>query len=55
MPKLTGSDKQVEWARRVRRDLLVAGHDWWLDAGRDEGNCSRARVSCLEGTFEILA
>jgi hypothetical protein len=36
MPVLDGSDKQVEWARRVRRYLLTAGHDWWLDAGRDE-------------------
>jgi hypothetical protein len=41
MPKLDGSAKQVEWARRVRRDLLAAGHEWWLDAGRDEDEFAR--------------
>lgn len=35
-PALDGSEKQVEWARRVRRDLLTACHDWWLDEGPSE-------------------
>lgn len=38
MPALEGSDKQCEWARRVRHDLLVAGHDWWLDNGHDDAS-----------------
>lgn len=36
MPALDGSEKQVQWARRVRRDLLTAAHDAWLDGGRTE-------------------
>ena len=36
MPVLDGSEKQVQWARRVRRDLLTAAHDAWLDSGKND-------------------
>jgi len=36
MPRLDGSDKAVEWGRRVRYTLMSAAYDLAIDAGQSE-------------------
>jgi len=42
MPALDGSERAVEWGRRVRHQLLCGSHELAIDAGRSEGEFASA-------------
>ena len=48
MPRLDGSEKAVEWARRVRYTLMSAAYDVAQDARQDAGQDEDAFIEAVE-------